>query len=550
MATLDRTGQYRRDLGWKKTASGNRTQQRFYLGRDKDTAHLAEKRLEQFWAGLERYWGDYRDGECLWEEWSLAIAKQIADGKMVVTAELPQNFPVVNADGQELQGLEAPASWLNVLKHYFGTICGFEMAEAAEVENFQRERGQFLVDLGKDILGMTGKAPTGETFHGAVDAYISYLHRVHRTPENVVSQTGKKQGERAARLKRYHPDFPLYDLTVKKIEEILFYWGKRPLVAKEKRYSRDTCKNQLILIRAFLRWLHRSDMEWKLPPDYLFPRIKIEWLASEISGEVRRRTFTLTEVGILWNQATPLERVFIALGLNCGFGAAEIGTLAEGEVNGSFIKRLRHKTKVFGAWWLYPITRGAIAWARKRKEVLGFTSDYLLVSDSGQPYSVATAGNNNNQKIRNSWNRLMKRVRQDHPEFPRLSFGKLRKTSASWMRRVGGSEMASIFIAHGKATGDSLLDLYADRQFRKLFKCQKRIWKKLKEILTGDFPEPKPHKPTSHRLEDALKKRIQRLRRQGFKLTRIAEMTNTPFTTVRRIALSKAPEPDTATGGQ
>ena len=56
------------------------------------------------------------------------------------------------------------------------------------------------------------------------------------------------------------------------------------------------------------------------------------------------------------------------------------------------------------------------------------------------------------------------------------------------MRRVGGGEMASIFIAHGKATGDSLLDLYADRQFRKLFKCQKRIWKKLKGVLTGDLP--------------------------------------------------------------
>ena len=125
-------------------------------------------------------------------------------------------------------------------------------------------------------------------------------------------------------------------------------------------------------------------------------------------------------------------------------------------------------------------------------------------------------------------------------DFPRLSFGKLRKTSASWMRRVGGGEMASIFIAHGKATGDSLLDLYADRQFSKLFKCQKRIWKKMKHVLTGEFPEPKPHKPTSYRLEEALKKRIQRLRRQGYKLKRIAEMTNTPLTTVCRIASSPA----------
>jgi hypothetical protein len=173
----------------------------------------------------------------------------------------------------------------------------------------------------------------------------------------------------------------LFVLTAKTIEEILLSWGKRPLDARKKRYSRDTCKNQLILVRAFLRWLHCSDMKWKLPADYLFPRIKIEWLASEVSGKVKKRSFTTEKVGILWKHAAPLERVFIALGLNCGFGAAEIGTLAETEINGSFIKRLRHKTKVFGAWWLFPITRSAIAWARRRKEVLGATSDYLLVSE-------------------------------------------------------------------------------------------------------------------------------------------------------------------------
>lgn len=64
-------------------------------------------------------------------------------------------------------------------------------------------------------------------------------------------------------------------------------------------------------------------------------------------------------------------------------------------------------------------------------------------------------------------------------------------------------------------------------------------------MLTGEFPEPKPHKPRSHRLEDALKKRIQRLRRQGYKLAAIAKMTNTPFTTVRRIPSSQSLEFET-----
>lgn len=525
MATLDSSGQYRRDLGWKLTRSGKRAQQRFYLGRDKNTSKVSEIRLEAFWISLEGYFANERNGESpLWEEWSLGIAAAIIDGKIVIgppppPATLLDLFP----DDPDV----ASAGWLDILQKHFAGVVGF----SGDTSIDYRGRGEFIRP--KPIHN-------GHTFHSAIDAYVEYLHRLHKTAESLVSQTGKKQGERAERMKRHHPAFPLYDLTAKKIEEILLYWGKRPLDAKEKRYSRDTCKNQLILIRAFLRWLHRSDVPWKLPPDYLFPRMKIEWLPSEVSGEVKKRTFTMKEIGILWEHATSLERTLIALGINCGFGTAEIATLAEAEISGKIIKRLRHKTKVFGAWWLYPITRNAIVWARKRKEVLGFKSDYLLISDSGKPYFTVTSGNNNNQKIRNSWNRLMRRVREKHPDFPRLSFGKLRKTSASWMRRVGGGEIASIFITHGKATGDTLLDLYADRQFRKLFKCQKRIWEKLAPLLTGDFPEPKPHKPTSHRHENALKKKIQKLRQQGYKLTKIAELTNVPLTTVSRIASAKA----------
>jgi hypothetical protein len=530
MATLDRSGQYRRDLGWKLTRSGKRAQHRFYLGRDKNKAQVCETRLEAFWSDLEGYYAAERKGESpVWEDWSLEIAEAITDGKMQISPPSPP--PALMALFPEDPDV-ACAGWLDILQMHFARAIGFSGVQSI---GGYRGRGEF--DKPKPVH-------TGHTLHSAIDTYVEYLHRVHRTAENIVSQTGKKQGERATRLKHHHPNFPLYDLTANKIEEILFYWGKRPLDADEHRYSRDTCKNQLILIRAFLRWLHRSDIPWKLPTDYLFPRIKIEWLASEVSGEVKKRTFTVKEVGILWKNATPLERVFIALGINCGFGAAEIGTLAEAEINGNLIKRLRHKTKVFGAWWLFPITRSAVGWARKHKEVLGSTSEYLLVSDSGQPYSAVTAGNNNNQKIRNSWSRLMKRVRQDHEDFPRLSFGKLRKTAASWMRRVGGGEMASIFIAHGRATDDTLLDLYANRQFRKLFKCQKRIWKKLKGVLTEDFPEPKPHRPTSYRHDDAVKKRIQKLRQQGHKLRTIAEVTKLPLTTVRRIALAQTLESD------
>src|SRR5258707_5326576 len=90
MATLDRRGQYRRDLGWKLTRSGKRAQQRFYLGRDKNTAQVSETRLQAFWSALEGYFAAERKGEPpLWEDWSLEIAEAITDGKMAIAPPHP-----------------------------------------------------------------------------------------------------------------------------------------------------------------------------------------------------------------------------------------------------------------------------------------------------------------------------------------------------------------------------------------------------------------------------------------------------------------------------
>src|SRR2546422_43554 len=83
---LDNSGQWRTDKGWKLTSGGKKAQQRFYLGRDKTTASLAESRLVAFWAALVGYFEQERKGEeCLFEDWSLSIAKDIADGKMNVS---------------------------------------------------------------------------------------------------------------------------------------------------------------------------------------------------------------------------------------------------------------------------------------------------------------------------------------------------------------------------------------------------------------------------------------------------------------------------------
>jgi integrase len=516
----DKANQWRRDLGFKTTKSGAIGQHRFRFGADKKSAELAESRLVAFWSALEKFHASTgRNDRCLWQPWSLAIAQKIADGKINVEMPDLRGF-AVGVTGEEI----APVVEDTIIQ-YFGNIVGFNVPAPDRYE-------------GHGEYAPVKKADTsGQKLFMAIGAYVDHLHLTHQGADGNTNQTGKKQGERAERLKKHHDNCPLSDVDSKAIEAMLRYWAKRPLQADGKRYAKETCKNQMILIRAFLRWLHRSDLAWKLPTDFLFPRCKIEWLQEERSAiGNKKRTYTLSEVGILWKFATPLERAFMALALNCSFGEGEISTLAEAEISGKVIKRARHKTDVFGAWWMMPVTREAIEYLRGMKKANGFESPFLLVTSSGKTYDQPTKGNNKPGKIRNAWNRLLNRIRaiEEHKDFPKLSFGKLRKTSASWVRKIGGGELASIHIAHGKATGDTLLDVYANRQFKRLFNVHMRMWKKLKSVLVGAFPIPKATKPNTP-TQPAKVKRILALQKQGFKLSYIAKKTDTPLTSVARI---------------
>ena len=78
--TLDASGQYRRDLGWKPGKGGGYTQRRFYLGRDPKHAERLCRKLEVLWedilARYERTPG--MEGERpQWTENTLAMANNM-----------------------------------------------------------------------------------------------------------------------------------------------------------------------------------------------------------------------------------------------------------------------------------------------------------------------------------------------------------------------------------------------------------------------------------------------------------------------------------------
>jgi hypothetical protein len=248
----------------------------------------------------------------------------------------------------------------------------------------------------------------------------------------------------------------------------------------------------------------------------------------------------------------------LLLGLNCGFGRAEVASLELSEVHlrqphpyarevgcaatagASWVLRVRPKSGVYGEWKLRPETTAAIDWWLRQRTATpaadGATT--LLVNRNGQRYDTPTKGNHTNFQIPNSWLSLIQRIRQDHPAFRKLSFNKLRKTAGNLVRSQGDDELAGVFLCHGTAVpADKLLDLYTNRPFAKLFAVIDCVGETLRP-LWAKVTEPFPEVPVrgGPNISRATIRRIREMKRQGFKTGYVARQVGVSEETVRRWA--------------
>ena len=183
---------------------------------------------------------------------------------------------------------------------------------------------------------------------------------------------------------------PLGQVGLNAIQGMIDAWRARPPVKrKTKPIAVKTATEHIKQLKNFFKWLHRNDdFAWRKPEDFAELVVSVKANQREKAAKLsplQVKTFSEEELCLLYKYATPLERVLFLLGLNCGFGAAEISTLLIRDVHlfkrhpsdrilgftstdeDSFIKRLRPKTDVYGEWLLWPETVQAIQWAMQRR---------------------------------------------------------------------------------------------------------------------------------------------------------------------------------------
>lgn len=524
----DPEGRYRRSIGWKMVG-GKQVQHLFRLGKDEEEAKTANMRLEQLWdAVVARHKRLLRESraetaEPLWDDVTLVIGQAIAKGQDACAISPPTTIASLTA---ELQ-----VAWLARLQADFPIVPLRLDRPDVYLDGVGGMRQ--IIEVKQEMLATLKEPASTQTLHQALDAYRDYVG------ERYADKPSKRPQQMSIALLKQHAEDHLLDkLDADRIETWQAYWYRRPASKNSGRaLALTTCRNTLIVMRQFLRWLSRSQaFAWTLPAAFTFPRCKIAKLAPD--RVKKRRHFKLAELKLIWQYAKPWDRAMILLALNCGFSKREIATLQPGEIvkrsKHTFVKRHRTKTDVYGEWVLWPETLAGLAYLKQFRKPGG---TYVVANRVGKPLTNGTPGGNENQVIKNHWDKLFERIRKDHPDAYKLPFKHLRKTGAQLIRNLGvdnAAELASMYLAHGeKRDGDDqLLHAYTDRPWKKLHKVLLRVRKKLLPVIQS---VEHPWEVENTRVSPAKREKIKTLRAEGKTLQEIGQVVELHWTTVGKL---------------
>jgi integrase len=504
--TKDQKGRFIRNLGkiQQMVPPFNLIRPKFYLGTDETKAVVANARLEQVWEIVVQQWTDREvntndlPDEPLFDWITIEIAKAVAKGQLVF--KVPKS---------EFLGGDAELNtrWLTKLANRFAPV--IELVPQFE-EEFKEVRQRQNVQLVKLILEHNPQNRAGQTIGQAIEALMVSIEKKYTQPEGDLMPWGKTQLNQLKSWRRYlTPELlatDLSNLTIQTAQELVSPITCRPLTFESKQTSRMTTKSTESIVKRikhFFEWLDLSDdWKWDKPPKFGKIDYKIAPLTNDEKHEkkIDRDNWRISddEIKILYSYATPVERVLILLGLNCAFGAGEIGNLRIPYVKFETqeIDGIRFKTGNDTRHHLWEETIAGLKWELDRRTHLPKTNkskDILFLSEKGDPLWHSTKSGNYKSGVVKRWNDLKARVKKDHPEFA-YSFGKLRKTAAIRVIEMADAEAASMILAHGIPTEDKLLSAYVNIPWEKLYAAQKAYGETIRPLITIEKPFEQPPK--------------------------------------------------------
>lgn len=580
----DARGRYRRKVGWWNNEAGQRKQYPFTFGKNKDQAKARLARVRELWAEVEKQHAEPKKqvgfppmlavpnedkAAAIWANDTLYIAMNLAAGNVQISIgaipglndyvyaqrlqELAKKFPFIRFVADEPDRYENGATFLSDAANH----------QLAELERRYPEATEPYTRVGSE---------KNSTLHAALDAYVEFVKKrdVDPSPDGpVLKAYGAQKIANTVVLKRHHKDRTL-DLDLDTCQDLVDYWRNRPLTTDDRiKPSRPMasryCENHIAELMRFFRWLHKSKIfPWRKPEDFEDLELQVKSLPEERTSIVdftTRSCYLPSELPTLNKHATPLERLLLLLGLNCGFKGAEQGTLLldhlfldgphpneryllevaqfKPDPNDKFVLYKRNKSQVYGEFLLWPQTVQMINWAidQRNRIVEELCLDYrhLLITNKGTLYYRMTDGGKNRSQIfNNKWRALIKRIKKSEPGFPEFPFSSLRDTASDLVRQVADGEVAATFLMHGKPVKqDDLLDLYTKRPFVRVFNALRALQSELKPFFEA-APDDVVEQPMQQYTPLNKRERIVELKKAGNNVTQIMEEVGVSRMTVLR----------------
>lgn len=526
---------YVRNLG--RLAQGG--QPKFYLGHSREEAIRRLAAIVALWEVVEDLHATgRRAGPPAWDTTHLEMARSLSRGE-------PPEVPRAG-------DYEWPENYyrrVNELAERIGTPVEpanrriYEVGQQDILDGIEEYRGKLGTGRGDGRPELSG-----QSLHQALRAYQKFIEREYRDADGTISDNGKTKGSQIRTIITYVPDPDLAELDFEGTDEIFGVFRRRP---SSKRYgtpmARKSCTNYMGELGRFFRWLHLSgEWKWRKPEDFAHIRRNPRELDEDAEKEATDvPVWTVAQLRILNEYATPIERLFLLLGLNCAYGADQAGRLRIGHLHLkdegkglSYIRRIRRKKKTRSIHLLWRQTVDGLRWALGRRQSRSSDTDILLLTEKGLPYWRKTKGGNRANAIPRLWDDLLKRVLRDHPDFPRLPFNSLRDTSSNMIRRLAGEEIASLHLAHKHQSKDENLGRYTNPVRKRHFRAIRRLERKLESVFLAAGEAPWTQPPKSY-LGIAKTKRVLELREQGMPPSQIAEELGISVASVHRLAPSR-----------
>lgn len=510
---------YTRNLGRK----ANGIQPKFYLGHDRDEAVVRDKRLVALWDHIEEWVGMPKT---VWTTEYFEVAKSIASG------EIP----------------EIPAGQCENGEHYVIRLRQLSESMGCEVQplhdgvyEWGLEQLKSDVDRCNEILDRPSGS-TGQTLHQALRAFQEYIKKRYKDKsEGTIKDNGMSKLRQIKAIMEYVPDDDLASLDFAGTEAIFNIFVSRPI---SKRYgtlmTRKSCSNYIGELGRFFKWLHRQrQFSWRKPEDFDCISLRPDEVDEDIEREAEEvPTWTIDELVVINSYATPIERIFFLLGLNCAYGADQSGRLRirhlhQFDGGQNFLNRIRVKRKTRSIHLLWTQTEEGLLWAMERRKQQEYEDDTLLLTEDCLPYWRKTEGGNRCQAVPRLWKELFRRIRKDHPKFRWLPFNSFRDTSANMIRQIAGEATASVHLAHKHQAEDKNLRNYTNPDREKHFQAIRQLGKQLQPVLEAAGPEPWKKRPKSYIGRDKVKQ-LLRLRKAGVPVRKIAAQLGTSASTVYR----------------